>query len=60
MTYPLGFIQAIGEPPLILSLSAFCAIKSAIAAARADQGLTGYFRLDAPASAERIVMVCNK
>lgn len=50
--------KAIGEPPLLLSLSTFCAIREAIAAARKEEGLEEFFRLDAPASCERIRMAC--
>lgn len=40
-------------------MSVFLAIKDAIAAARADVGITGPFRLDSPATAERIRMACE-
>ena len=52
-------LQAIGEPPLLLSVSVIMAIKEAIKAARAEIGLTGYFRLDSPATVERIRMACG-
>jgi len=52
-------LQAIGEPPLFLSASVFFAAKEAIAAARADAGLHGNFRLDSPATPERIRMACE-
>lgn len=53
------FIQAVGEPPLFLSASIFFAIKDAISSARTDAGLSGTFRLDSPASSERIRMACQ-
>lgn len=36
----------------------FYALKDACAAARAEVGLTGYFRLDLPATPERLRMAC--
>ncbi|MEQ2191675.1 hypothetical protein XENOCAPTIV_001002 [Xenoophorus captivus] len=50
--------KAVGEPPLFLASSVFYAIKDAIRAARAESGMTGPFRLDSPASAERIRNAC--
>ena len=43
--------KAVGEPPFMLSLSAFFAAKEAVAAAREDKGP---FQLDAPATPERL------
>uniref|UniRef100_A0A0F8BFX1 Xanthine dehydrogenase/oxidase n=1 Tax=Larimichthys crocea TaxID=215358 RepID=A0A0F8BFX1_LARCR len=51
--------KAVGEPPLFLAASVFYAIKDAISAARAQSGITGPFRLDSPASAERIRNACS-
>ncbi|XP_071497121.1 xanthine dehydrogenase/oxidase-like [Diadema antillarum] len=51
--------KAIGEPPLFLGSTVFFAIKDAIKAARAEEGLTGNFRLDSPAVAERIRLACE-
>ncbi|KAM9328515.1 xanthine dehydrogenase/oxidase-like [Pholidichthys leucotaenia] len=51
--------KAVGEPPLFLAASVFYAIKDAISAARAESGLSGPFRLDSPASAEKIRMACS-
>ncbi|KAM3585325.1 uncharacterized protein V6R79_014495 [Siganus canaliculatus] len=51
--------KAVGEPPLFLAASVFYAIKDAISAARAESGLSGPFRLDSPASAERIRNACS-
>ena len=50
--------QAVGEPPLFLAASVFFAIKDAIAAARTERGENGPFRLDTPATCERIRMAC--
>ncbi|XP_014677287.1 PREDICTED: xanthine dehydrogenase/oxidase-like, partial [Priapulus caudatus] len=50
--------KAIGEPPLLLASSVFFAIKNAIASARMDAKLAGHFRLDSPATSERIRMSC--
>lgn len=47
-----------GEPPLFLSASVFYAIKDAIYAARKESGLTEVFRLDSPATPERIRNAC--
>lgn len=51
--------QAIGEPPLLLSISVIMAIKEAVKAARAEIGQDGYFRLDSPATVERIRLACG-
>ncbi|KAK8737718.1 hypothetical protein OTU49_004207 [Cherax quadricarinatus] len=51
--------KAVGEPPLFLAASVFFAIKEAVAAARAEQNLDPVFRLDSPATAERIRMACQ-
>ena len=53
------FYQAVGEPPLMLAMSTFFAIKDAIAAARAEVGASRCFRLDSPATAERIRTACS-
>ncbi len=45
-----------GEPPLLLAASVFFAIKAAVAAAREQNGLRGHFRLDAPATPDRVRM----
>ncbi|KAM8946598.1 xanthine dehydrogenase/oxidase isoform 2-T2 [Pelodytes ibericus] len=50
--------KAVGEPPLFLSASIFYAIKDAIMAAREESGITGFFRLDSPATPERIRTSC--
>ncbi|XP_062980216.1 xanthine dehydrogenase/oxidase-like [Elgaria multicarinata webbii] len=50
--------KAVGEPPLFLSASVFYAIKDAIISAREESGLKGTFRLDSPATPERIRNAC--
>ncbi|XP_068009824.1 xanthine dehydrogenase/oxidase isoform X3 [Melanerpes formicivorus] len=50
--------KAVGEPPLFLSASVFYAIKDAIYAARQDSGVTEPFRMDSPATPERIRNAC--
>jgi len=51
--------RAVGEPPFFLGASAFFAARAAIAAARADAGLTGHFTVDSPLTPERIRMACG-
>uniref|UniRef100_A0A2D4HXB2 Xanthine dehydrogenase/oxidase n=4 Tax=Micrurus TaxID=8634 RepID=A0A2D4HXB2_MICLE len=50
--------KAVGEPPLFLAASVFYAIKDAILSAREESGLKGTFRLDSPATPERIRNAC--
>ena len=51
--------KAVGEPPFFLGTSVFFAIRDAIRAARVGrQNKSEYFRLDAPATPERIRMAC--
>jgi xanthine dehydrogenase/oxidase len=51
--------RAIGEPPLFLGSCTMFAARSAIAAARADAGQTGFFEVQTPLTAERIRMACG-
>uniref|UniRef100_A0A7R9YWD4 xanthine dehydrogenase n=1 Tax=Chlamydomonas euryale TaxID=1486919 RepID=A0A7R9YWD4_9CHLO len=52
--------KAIGEPPFFLGSSVFFALKEACYAAREDAGLgAAWFRLDAPATPERLRMACG-
>ncbi|RDD44277.1 Xanthine dehydrogenase/oxidase [Trichoplax sp. H2] len=51
--------KGIGEPSLVLASSVFLAIKYAIIAARKDSGFHKMFRLDSPATCERIRMACT-
>ncbi|XP_072356297.1 xanthine dehydrogenase/oxidase isoform X2 [Scyliorhinus torazame] len=50
--------KAVGEPPLFLAASIFFAIKDAICAARAASGVPGTFRLNSPATPDRIRIAC--
>ncbi|XP_070580967.1 xanthine dehydrogenase/oxidase-like [Ptychodera flava] len=50
--------KGVGEPPLHLAFAAHLAIKDAVSSARADAGLDGQFRLDSPATPERIRLAC--
>ncbi|XP_070590412.1 xanthine dehydrogenase/oxidase [Erythrolamprus reginae] len=50
--------KAVGEPPLFLAASVFYAIKDAIVSAREESKLKGIFRLDSPATPERIRNAC--
>lgn len=57
--------KAVGEPPVFLGVSAFYAVKEAITSARSDfkkecpeAPISTYFRLDAPATAEKVRMAC--
>lgn len=51
--------KAVGEPPTFLGGSVYFAIRNAIAASRADSGADPHFRLDIPATYERIRMACE-
>jgi xanthine dehydrogenase/oxidase len=52
--------KGIGEPPFLLSMAAFFAIKNAIKAARSESNASDmYFQLNLPASSERIRMACT-
>jgi hypothetical protein len=55
----LAPLQAVGEPPFFLGASVFFALKEAVYAAREANGLgKGWFQLDAPATPERLRMLC--
>ncbi|EDO33791.1 predicted protein [Nematostella vectensis] len=51
--------KAVGEPAICLSGSVFLAIKSAVSAARKEVGLSTMFRMNSPATCERIRMACG-
>lgn len=51
--------RALGEPPFVLSTSAFFAIKHAILAARSDQGDDSWFEMSTPATVGRIQNACR-
>jgi len=47
--------KAVGEPPFMLAISVWEAIRDAVAQARYQVGLAGSVQLDAPATAERVL-----
>lgn len=50
--------KATGEPATLLGSCPFFAVKAAIAAARSDAGVEGWFRLDCPAGPARVQQLC--
>lgn len=48
--------KASGEPPLVLGVSAFSAVREAVKAARKDMGKDPMFRLDSPADSRAIAL----
>ena len=50
--------KGIGEPPLLLAVSVFFALKRACMAYRREQGFNDYFTLHSPATTERLRMAC--
>jgi xanthine dehydrogenase/oxidase len=50
--------KGIGEPGSVLSISVFFAVKRAILAARADEGIHDWFEMPAPATVARIQQCC--
>ena len=50
--------KEVGEPPLVLAATAYFAIKRAVLSAREDAGVKGWFRMDAPATVQRIRTAC--
>jgi len=55
----VGGSKAVGEPPFMLAISVWEAIRDAVAQARAKAGLGGQVTLDAPATAERVLGALN-
>jgi xanthine dehydrogenase/oxidase len=51
--------KEIGEPPLVLSVTAFFAVKAAVRASRLERGLDGLFRLDSPATVQEVRRACE-
>ncbi|EFJ45339.1 hypothetical protein VOLCADRAFT_63971 [Volvox carteri f. nagariensis] len=51
--------KAVGEPPFHLGASVFFALKEAVYAAREAAGIKGFFVLDAPATPERLRLLCS-
>ncbi|XP_077870156.1 xanthine dehydrogenase/oxidase-like [Saccoglossus kowalevskii] len=50
--------RGVGEMTVMIGVSVLMAIKYAVAAARSDEGVRGYFRLDAPSTPEKIRLAC--
>ncbi|HEX6088320.1 MAG TPA: molybdopterin cofactor-binding domain-containing protein [Thermoanaerobaculia bacterium] len=50
--------KEVGEPPLVLAITAYFAVKRAILAARKDRGHDEWFFLEAPATVQRIREAC--
>jgi xanthine dehydrogenase/oxidase len=51
---PVRGAKAVGEPPLLLALSAFNAVRAAVTASRVERGLSPQFKLEMPATVDRI------
>lgn len=51
--------KEIGEPPLVLSVTAFFAVKAAVRASRLERGLPGLFRMDSPATVQEVRRACE-
>ena len=51
--------KEIGEPPLVLSVTAFFAVKAAVRASRVERGLPGLFILDSPATVQETRRACE-
>jgi len=51
--------KEIGEPPLVLSVTAFFAVKAAVRASRLERNLDGLFRLDSPATVQEVRRACE-
>ena len=56
--YDLLSSKEVGEPPLVLAITAYFALKHAILAARQDRGHSEWFCLDAPATVQRVREAC--
>jgi xanthine dehydrogenase/oxidase len=51
--------KEVGEPPLVLANSVFFAVKAAVRASRVERGLSGLFRMDAPATVQEVSQACE-
>ena len=51
--------KEVGEPPLVLANSVFFAVKGAVRASRVERGLSGLFRMDAPATVQEVRRSCD-
>ncbi|MBQ0133255.1 MAG: molybdopterin-dependent oxidoreductase, partial [Comamonas sp.] len=56
----VGGSKAVGEPPFMLAISVYEALRHAIASARDQQGKTGVVQLQAPATAEHVLNALNR
>lgn len=56
--YDLLSSKEVGEPPLVLAITAYFALKHAILAARNDRGHAEWFFLEAPATVQRVREAC--
>jgi xanthine dehydrogenase/oxidase len=56
--YDLVSSKEVGEPPLMLAITAYFAVKHAVLAARRDRGHDEWFFLEAPAIVQRIREAC--
>ena len=52
--------KAVGEPPLMLAISVFEALRDAVARAKADKGAAGSVQLTAPATAENVLLALGR
>jgi xanthine dehydrogenase large subunit len=50
--------KEVGEPPLVLAVTAYFALKHAVLAARQDRGHPEWFFLEAPATVQRVREAC--
>jgi xanthine dehydrogenase/oxidase len=56
--YDLMSSKEVGEPPLVLAVTAYFAVKHAVLAARKDRGHDDWFFLEAPATVQRVREAC--
>ena len=56
--YDLLSSKEVGEPPLVLAVTAYFALKHAVLAARQDRGHSEWFFLEAPATVQRVREAC--
>ena len=56
----VGGSKAVGEPPFMLAISVWEALRDAVSQARSNAGLDGHVNLDAPATAERVLWALQR
>jgi xanthine dehydrogenase large subunit len=56
----VGGSKAVGEPPFMLGISVWEALRDAVSQARSNAGLDGHVNLDAPATAERVLWALQR